>query len=197
MRSEKNNISLIWKSFQSGNKEAFAYLYNLYVNDLYRYGTKLCRDYELVKDAIQEVFIDLYIKRTKNKMDPEYLKYYLVLALRRNLIKKLKRNRKLSDENPENELLFEPDYNIENIIIEREEDEEKIKTVRKAIIQLPAKQKEVIYLRFNEALEYDQIANLFGITIESARKQVYRALKTIRESCNKQSVVLWIVIKRK
>ena len=54
-----NSVSLLWKSFLAGDKEAFAHFYNLHVNALYRYGTKLCTDDDLVKDAIQEVFLDL------------------------------------------------------------------------------------------------------------------------------------------
>ena len=53
-------------------------------------STKLSMNKELVKDAIQEVFLDLYLKREKNKTNPENLKYYLILSLKRNLIKKLK-----------------------------------------------------------------------------------------------------------
>ena len=93
-----NCNSLIWESFLKGDKEAFAHLYNLHVEMLYRYGTKLCCDEGLVKDAIQEVFLDLYLKRGKNKTVPDNLHFYLLLALKRNLIKKLKINRKLVDE---------------------------------------------------------------------------------------------------
>ena len=184
-------IQSIWKSFQSDDKEAFAYFYNLYVEILYRYGTKLSNDDEMVKDAIQEVFLDLYLKRQKNKTNPENLKFYLLLALKRNLIKKLKRNRKLVDEDLKDDLLFEPEYSIEKTIIEQEENKEINQRVIKALNLLPEKQKETIYLRFNESLEYSEIAKLLNISIESARKQVYRALKSIRESFGKETFVFW------
>ena len=71
MTKGENNILIVWESFKLGDKEAFAYLYNLYVEILFRYGTKLCKDEGLVKDSIQEVFLDLYMKREKNKTNPE------------------------------------------------------------------------------------------------------------------------------
>ncbi|NQU55564.1 MAG: sigma-70 family RNA polymerase sigma factor [Bacteroidetes bacterium] len=190
--TKENNILIVWESFKLGDKEAFAYLYNLYVEILFRYGTKLCKDEGLVKDSIQEVFLDLYMKREKNKTNPENLKYYLILALKRSLIKKLKRNRKLVEEDAINVLLFEPEYSIEKTIIEQEQKEEINLRVVKLLNLLPAKQKEALYLRFNESLEYSEISQLLNISIESVRKQVYRALKTIRESFNKETFIFWM-----
>jgi len=174
-------IHLVWKSFQLGNKEAFANIYNQHLNALYRYGTKLCPDEEIVKDAIQEVFIDLYLKREKNKTNPENLKYYLILALKRNIIKKLKKNRKSGESIPIYELSFEPDYNIEQVIIKNEEETEKSRRIEFMLNQLSIKQKEALYLRFNESMEYPEIAKVMHISVESVRKQVYRAIKTVRE----------------
>ncbi len=187
----------VWKSFQSGDKEAFAYVYNLHVEVLFHYGTKLTNDDEMVKDAIQEVFLDLYLKREKNKTDPENLKYYLILALKRNLIKKIIRKRKVVEEEPNSDILFEPEYSIEKMIIEQEENKEINQRVIKVLNLLPEKQKETIYLRFNESLEYSEIAKLLNISIESARKQVYRALKSIRESFGKEMFLFWSLFSSK
>ena len=188
----ENESSIVWKSFLAGNKEAFAHLYNLHVEALYRYGTKLCTDDSLVKDAIQEVFLDLYLKRAKNKTNPENLRYYLILALKRNLIKKLKSNRRLVEEEV-CELDFEPEYSIEKAIIEHEEEAELNLKVKEVLKNLPAKQKEALYLRYNESMEYPEIAQLLNISVESVRKQVYRALTAIRKQFGKQGLVLFLV----
>jgi RNA polymerase sigma factor (sigma-70 family) len=188
----ENESSIVWKSFLAGSKEAFAYLYNLHVEALYRYGTKLCTDDSLVKDAIQEVFLDLYLKRAKNKTNPENLRYYLILALKRNLIKKLKSNRRLVEEEV-CELDFEPEYSIEKAIIEHEEEAELNLKVKEVLKNLPAKQKEALYLRYNESMEYPEIAQLLNISVESVRKQVYRAMTAIRKQFGKQGLVLFLV----
>ena len=193
MLDQNGNIEIIWKNFLSGNKEAFAFLYNKYIHSLYRYGTKICQDDSLVKDAIQEVFLDLYMKREKNKTNPENLKYYLILALRRNLIKKLKRNRKMTNEYQINGVLFEPVYSIEQTIIKDEEESKQKKQIIDILNQLPAKQKEALYLRYNEAMEYDAIAKILGISVESVRKQVYRALKSIRDTFVNKSFLFWLM----
>jgi RNA polymerase sigma factor (sigma-70 family) len=187
----ENENSIIWKSFLAGNNEAFAHLYNLHVEALFRYGTKLCSNDDLVKDAIQEVFLDLYLKRHKNKTNPDNLRWYLILALKRNLIKKLKHNRKLADET-ECELNFEPEYSIEKAIIENEEEAELNRKVNEVLKNLPAKQKEALYLRYNETMEYPEIAQVLNISVESVRKQVYRALTAIRKKFGKGGLVLFL-----
>ncbi len=193
MQTEDRNISLIWKSFLKGDKEAFAGIYNLFVNDLYNYGTKLSPDQALVKDAIQEVFLDLFLKREKNKTNPSNLKYYLLLALKRNLVKKLKRQRKLLGQNGETDDFFEPVYCIEQEIIKEEEENTRNRKVTEALNSLPPKQKEAIYLRFQESMEYPEIAAIVGISVESVRKQVYRGLKTVRDSFLKQPIIMLLI----
>lgn len=180
----------VWSRFKSGDQEAFAILYNLHIDALYSYGTKLCKDGDSIKDALQELFLELYLKRDKIKIAPENLKFYLLLALKRNLIKKLKANKKMIRGFDE-ALNFEPQYSIEFQIIEQEKDAEINRKVTNALNQLPAKQKEVVYLRFNESLEYSEIAGILEITVESVRKQVHRALKTVREIVGIESIPIF------
>jgi len=189
-----NDIQIqdMWRNFLLGDKEAFAYIYNLHVEALFHYGTKLSNDSEMVKDTIQEVFLDLYLKRKKNKTNPENLRYYLILALKRSLIKKLIKKRKLVEEEPCNSDFFEPEYSIEHTIIEHENNAALNRRVSNALKKLPPKQKETIYLRFNESMEYSEISKLLNISIESARKQVYRALKSIRKSFGKETFIFFI-----
>jgi RNA polymerase sigma factor (sigma-70 family) len=129
---------IVWTRFKSGDQEAFAILYNHHIDPLYHFGTKLCRDTDAVKDSLQELFLELYLKREKIKVSPENLKYYLLLALKRNLIKKLKAGRKLS-----RKLLvpvdFEPEYSLEFQIIEQEKKAEIDQKVLNALNHLPSK----------------------------------------------------------
>lgn len=181
---------LKWIQFKDGDKEAFAFFYNMYIDSLFNYGLKICSDEDTVKDAMQEIFIDLYLNREKNKTSPENLKYYLFLALKRNLVKRLQKNRKFETGNPAFKGTDDIEFSIEYELIEKEQQEEIQKKVINALNQLPDRQKEAIYLRFNEALDYAEIANILGITIESVRKQVYRALKTVRELIDNESDVI-------
>ncbi|HZL09769.1 MAG TPA: sigma-70 family RNA polymerase sigma factor [Prolixibacteraceae bacterium] len=186
----KEYWQLIWLLFKDGDKEAFAIFYNLHIDQLYQYGLKFSNDEGTIQDAIQEVFLDLYLKRKKNNTSPENLKFYLLLALKRNLIKKLKSGRRFDRSEITDGRIADLEFSAEYQIIEMEQDEELRNKVIEALSQLPEKQKEAVYLRFNEALDYSEISLILGITIESVRKQVYRALKTVRELLDNKSITI-------
>lgn len=193
---DKDYWHVVWTRFLSGDQEAFAALYNLHIDHLYHYGTKFCKDEEVVKDALQELFLELYLNREKIKVLPENLKFYLFLALKRLLIKKMQAGRKIS--HGFNEAIdFEPEYSIEYQIMEQEKDSEINRKVLQALNQLPAKQKEAVYLRFNESLDYENIAVILEITVESVRKQVYRAIKTIREIVKDELLITLFFLTKK
>ncbi len=181
---------MVWSQFKDGDKEAFAVFYNLHIDRLYQYGLKFCNDGETIKDAIQEVYLDLYLKREKNTAGPDNLKYYLFLSLKRNLIKKLQFDRRFDRGEIENKKQADLEFSIEYLLIEKEQEAELQKKLANTLNQLPRKQKEAVYLRFNEALDYPSIAVVLGTTVESVRKQVYRALKTIRETIDDKSFML-------
>ncbi len=194
---DKDYWLVIWNRFKTGDQEAFAILYNRYIDTLYSYGTKMCSDDEAVKDALQELFLELFLKRDKIRIAPENLKFYLFLALKRNLIKKLQSSRKIIHGFNES-VDFEPEYSIEFQIIEKESNVEINSKVLNALSQLPAKQKEALYLRYNESLEYDEISRILEITVKSVRKQVYRALKAVREIIGNDSpTILFVLILNK
>lgn len=195
MVDASRNIGHIWEKFREGDVEAFAHLYNLHVDMLFRYGTKLCSDDDLVKDAIHEVFLDLYQKRQNNRSNPDNLRYYLMLAIKRNLIKKLKSSRRWVPGETGTDF-FQAEYFIENSLEGREAELELNRKITLMLRNLTPKQKEVLYLRYNESMPYDEIATVLNITVESARKQVYRALASIREQFGKNALLLFLIQSR-
>ena len=53
-----------WNRFIAGDDDAYASLYEEYVQDLYQYGLCFTSDTELVKDCIQDLFVYLYANRS-------------------------------------------------------------------------------------------------------------------------------------
>ncbi len=183
----------IWERFQEGDIEAFAIIYNFHIDRLYHYGSKLCKDDELVKDSLQEIFTELFLRKIKINITFDHLKYWLILALKRDLIKKMQKRRKFSDDfHMADE--FTTEYSIEHKIIKEEEEAEANRKIVNALNMLSSGQKEAVYLRFNKGLEYSEIAGIMDITVESVRKQVYRALKEVREIIGNESVKIFFTI---
>ena len=59
----------------------------------------------------------------------------------------------------------------------RSEKQEKLSVV---LEKLTKKQKTGIFLRFNQEKSYEEISEIMGISIPTARTLIYRALKVLR-----------------
>lgn len=177
-----SDIPSLWGSFLSGDDKAFAGIYHSFAPDLLSYGKKLSSDNNLVSDALQEIFLDLYLKRNKSHIPVSNLKAYLFTSLKNTIRKKQIRNKRFENKEVNDKLLgeFNIEYSFQDQLITMEISEEKQARLQKAITTLSPGQKEIIYLKFEQGLEYPEIAQLMSITIESARKQLYRALLSLR-----------------
>lgn len=179
-----DNLQLFWNRFLEGDTEAFSLIYTRNIRNLLNYGYKLCREKELVHDAVQEVFTDLFLKKEKNHTPVHDVKSYLFVSLKHSVMKKVALRRRFEappeGEEPENE-----DFDCRFGVDLRGDDEgiseEKHLLLQKAIRELTCREKEAIFLRFEEEMEYPQIAAIMGITVESCRKMVYRAVLALRK----------------
>ncbi|MFV0593422.1 MAG: RNA polymerase sigma factor [Draconibacterium sp.] len=186
----EEHIIYLWESFLTGDDKSFSTIYELYINQLISYGYKLCTDREIVHDSLQEIFIDLFLKRNKLNVDIRNLKAYLFISLRNSLVKKIKNKKRfelldLKDNNFEFD--FDVEYSHQDRLIEDEISRELKKVLQAATKKLPAKQKEIIYLKFEEEMSYPEIAKIMNISIESARKLLYRALLSLRSKVHSDS----------
>ncbi|MEE4286033.1 MAG: sigma-70 family RNA polymerase sigma factor [Mariniphaga sp.] len=182
---KKTNLNFLWKSFLKGDDKSFSLIYQQHIDGLFLYGSKLSTDRELVRDCIQEVFIDLFLKRKKVSREIVNLKSYLFVSLRNGIIKKLKQSRifeSIGEKEDETEAPFNIEYEFQDQLIQLEISQEIIAKLQSKIKNLPPRQKEIIYLKFEEEMDYPEIAPILKISVESARKLLYRALLTLRKT---------------
>lgn len=148
-------------------------------NTLYNYGLKVTSNSELVKDCIQ----DLFYRMWKNNIDLSEISYpksYLLKGLRRQILNvlELKYHQMAKAEVEENMSIdFSPeDYYIQN----QYEENLRIKVIN-ALNQLSPKQREAIYFRYFENLEYFEIAEIMNINLQSVKNNVQRGLSSLKD----------------
>jgi RNA polymerase sigma factor (sigma-70 family) len=188
MKEKRDADYTLWKEFKEGSENAFSFIFREHYAFLIRYGLKICRDEDFVKDSIQNLFITLW-KNKNNLGDTDNIKLYLLTAVRRKLIKDIQVSNKR--EALSKEIEPEPVFSYEDTIIKQEITEQKRKQLLNALNSLPPKSKEVIYLKFFKKLSYEEIAEVMSIKYQSVRNHVHEALKMLRE---KLQLILLIIL---
>lgn len=163
-----------------GEKLTYKILYEKYVNEMFSYGIALGVERETLYDLIHDVF--LHLIEHQNEIPGEGSeKYYLFRSLKNRLIS-LKR-KEICFEGLEEVDDYEFSISVSGLeLIEEEEERKEVAELIEEMLQcLTGRQKEAIYLRFMQELEYDEISELLGLTTKATRKLVYRGLDRIRE----------------
>jgi RNA polymerase sigma factor (sigma-70 family) len=169
----------IWLAFKEGSWDAYTRLYNDHFKVLNNYGYKFTRDVNIIEDAIHDLFIKLWTNRA-TLGNPASIKNYLYKSLRGIIFRKIQGQSRFVGLESETDYNFSFEISFDHQIIANEEERElqyKIKTVVKT---LPARQQEIIYLRFYEGLGYDEIADIMEININSAYKLLYKAFNNLQ-----------------
>lgn len=163
-------------------------LYERYVNQMYSYGMALGVEEDTLHDLIHDVFLHLF-EHQNEIQEGENEKYYLLRCLKNRLISV--QRKKIDFE----ELPATDHYpflmTVSGLEIEEEEERLEVSSLIENMMQcLTGRQREAIYLRYMQELEYDEIAVLLGLTTKSTRKLVYRALDHIREEYGQGFLIL-------
>jgi RNA polymerase sigma factor (sigma-70 family) len=183
----------LWINFKNGKRDSLSALYQEYADELYSYGMKVFGDDQLVKDCIQEVFIQL-IDRRENLIITPTIHSYLFKSLRNKIFEELRsKNRK-----QEIHLQISLKENIidkypEQTIIESEESNRVRILIGKALAKLSDRQREIVYLKYTKGFNYDEIAETLQIDKASARTLLYRTLKTIKDNFGDNSIILMFI----
>lgn len=169
-----------WESLKTGNITGLESLYTQYVDVLYRYGIVLCHEPDKVKDCIHDLFV--YVWNSREHLNiPDSSQAYLMASLRRRLFDKGPKLHSMIDSLDmvsERDLLSSGN---EEKWIESEEESANQKKLDNALSQLSDRQREIIYMKYYQQMEYEEIGRIMGLNYQSARNLVNRALSVLRK----------------
>ncbi|MGV8095905.1 MAG: RNA polymerase sigma factor [Mangrovibacterium sp.] len=186
MEQQGLNDNQLWSKFKEGDNESLACIYSANSKKLYWYGLSFTHDQLLIEDAIQDLFSEL-ISGRKRLSDTNNIQFYLIKSFKRILLRKIRQEKKfyLSDQPVKYD--FEVTYSIEHFIIKEEDSSQQLRSLHEAIKLLTARQKEAIYLKFSEGLDYEETAEIMEMTVESCRNLIWKAVKSLKNSLVKKS----------
>lgn len=166
----------LWEQFCKGNKIAFSKIYQRYAETLFAYGLKMTHHQEIVKDVVQDLFVELWKKR-EDLQHVENVKFYLLQSFRYKLLRILKNKQRIVGE----QFLLETIQDSpETILISKELNQEQLKRLRHCLQQLPERQKEILHLRFFQNLKNEEIAKMLDINYQSVANHLYKGIKNLK-----------------
>lgn len=174
--------TLLWQHLKEGSELALGKLINRYFNPLLNYGYKFIRDEAFVKDCVQEVFIEIWNRRDRIAV-PDSVRAYLLSSVRKKVLREAYRQQIIREdepsdlENDSNFVAFSPEWEV----IEQESLAQTTKRVADALAKIPKRQREVIYLRYYQGLERDEIADIMNVNPQSVSNLLQTAYNSIRD----------------
>lgn len=159
-----------------GNREAFDTLYSRYWKQVFNQAYKRVGDETYAQDIAQDVFFQLWTRGSQSNI--ENLPAYLFVSVRNGVFRHFEKESKyasLSDIAFEIETLHDrPDSNVLYA--------EFLKSFGELVDSLPAKQRVIFRMRYEEGLSTQQIADGLQLSVKTVRNHLGRALATLRES---------------
>ncbi len=171
---------ILWSSLKEGNLKSFSILFKKFYPLLYNYGLKISKDEAITEDALQDFFIYVY-EHKENLSDLKSIAPYLFSSFRRFIIKKINKNKKYSFLRNLDSNIIDINFTPEELITHQESITFRNKNLIKLINQLPKRQKEVIYLKFNCNFGAKEIAETMEINYQSVINTLHKAIKYLRE----------------
>ncbi len=168
-----------WEKFKTGDMSSLEKIYAENIDAIFLYGKKYTQDHDLIGDMIQDLFIHLWESR-KNLSTPTSIKAYLLRSFKNRLIDHFRKSKKIEpigEYNTSQNL----DPSIEDEIIQIESQAFSNQKLSKALENLTSKQKEIIHLRYNQNLPYEEIAEILEINYQSVRNLAHRAITIMRK----------------
>lgn len=173
MKTHHNHSdSDLLKAINAGDENAFAMLYRSRQAGIFRFALQMCGSQSLAEDVTQEVFLVLI--RETHAFDPTRgsLSGFLYGIARNQLLRRLQRERFYSP--------LETDADEDSIHalgagpLEDLSRSETIESVRRAVLSLPEKYREVVVLCDLEEMSYVETAEVLGCAIGTVRSRLHR-----------------------
>jgi len=162
----------------AGDREAFARLYRKHHGTVFRFARLMTGSSEAAEDVVQEVFLGLM--RGAARFDPSraMLTTYLYGAARRQIRRRLLRDRLFVslDESAPDVCVAPSPNTVEQLSRERD-----VHAVRRAVVALPARYREVIVLCDLQDVSYADAAAVLSCAIGTVRSRLHRGRHLLME----------------
>ena len=177
-------------SYRNGNYASFDILLARHQAKVYGYIISVVKDREIADDIFQDTFLKVVHTINAGLYKEENKFIHWVMRIAHNLIvDHFRRTSKLPTVN-KNDFLLEnlrvADDNVEKMLIKSQTRQD----IRKLIRQLPAEQRRVVILRHYGKMEFKDIAEQTGVSINTALGRMRYAIINLRRLAKNSNIAI-------
>ena len=181
------------KNYANGDSDAFDTLLARYQQKIYSYILFLVHDDEVADDLFQETFMKAIVTiRQGRYVESGRFSAWLTRIAHNLVIDKYRqdRNSNVISNDASDADLFN-DVSLSDITVEMKMiTEQSLTDVGRLLKELPDNQKEVLYMRFYQDLSFKEIADVTGVSINTALGRMRYGLINLRKMVSERGIVL-------
>lgn len=179
--------------YLDGNNRAFDVLLERHKDRLFNYIFFIVRSRELAEDIFQETFVKAIMTLQQGRYTNDGKFAAWITRIAHNLVIdqfRVERNENLvSNDETEFDLLNDARLS-EGTVENRMVNEQVLKDVRALIDELPDCQREVVFMRYYQDLSFKEIADITGVSINTALGRMRYAVLNMRRIAAEKAVSL-------
>ena len=179
-------------NYINGDENALAILIKRHQSKIYGFIYSKVTDRDISDDIFQDTFIKVIKTLKSNSYNEEGKFLPWVMRISHNLIvDHFRRNKKMpmyreTEEFSIFSIMTDNSPNIENRIITEQVEND----LKRLIMELPDDQKEVLQMMIYQDLSFKEIADLTGVSINTALGRMRYALMNLRKVIDKNKIIL-------
>lgn len=189
LKSDLSDSELL-RSMLAGDEEALALLYRRRQSGVYRFALQMSGSKTIAEDVTQEVF--LFLMREGHVFDPARgsVSAFLLGVARNHVLRRLRVEQLLAplgDDSDDDAPFLHASSDL--CPLDDLTRAETIESVRKAVLSLPSKYREVVVLCELQDVSYGETAEILGCAIGTVRSRLHRARALLLEKLRPATAV--------
>lgn len=180
----KTNEHELLSRYVAGDKDAFREIVKRYKDPLYAFLRRFLNQQQLVEEAFQETFLQLYKSRKTFEKDRPLRPWLFTIAANkaRDVLRKQQRQETI----PIGTMVEPNESNIDDVVnslksyeitpYDEAEKAENAEKVRQIIANMPENLREILILAYFEQFSYKQMADILSIPIGTVKSRLHTAI---------------------
>lgn len=182
-RISNESDKMLIQQLIKGNEKAFSTLYEKYLSDSYHFALSILKSKDHAQEVVQEVFLKVWLNREELDASKNFKSFLLTITKNLSINILTKATNDLSIKNKIYDSLETQRSTTSEYMLTQEYEEIK----ERAISSLPEGRKKVFVMSREEGKSYQEISEELGVSINTVKTQMKKALESLRFYLSKYS----------